>query len=494
MDFRFYYNAVAGNIFDGHRVKMILEDNSEHLLYFTPQNKIITEGCSHFSLSENINGVPYTPIYNIPYAISGWYVPASDQSFFDPMSVNYLAESFSWNHIDNSITSKAGAFPGKVGELRCVNHFLDYSDKDYTPPMIVPGQDQYGRHGDLRNKNYFSSIVEEDLKKDVFNIGFSFNIEELEEQYGRTYKSIWEDDNFRYLKGVRYPISSDKTIDHSKKISVSQTKNGLQIATNGADFRIKDDAAIAERSNFITQGIWQKGRVDNWYRWENISTGKVSTFPKSSNVLEVNMPEDLPSSFYFVDELLTLRSSSTSAGNVLLLPVYNDNNLNDYYFKVIQWNTSSSVPPASESLVFGYLGDGRLWKDKDANKWKFTFSSTTVTPPYKVGNSNVGHFECSGDLTPWSSTQTDGLAMYYVDGKGNTDNTVQIYIFPYRLYSSSYRGIPIPYLLGDERFRITTWNTKIGVYIRPRFKLYRDDYQKSNTYVCTESALYSIPV
>lgn len=494
MEFRFYYNAVAGNIFDGHIVKMILEDESEHLLYFTPQNKIIAEGCTHFSLSENVNGCPFTPIYNIPYATSGWYVPASDQSFFDPMSVNYLAASFSWNQIDNSITCKACAFPGTVGELRCVNHLLDYSDKEFTPPMIVPAQEQYGRHGDLRNKNYFSSIVEEDLKKDVFNLGFSYNIEEIEEQLGRTYKSIWEDDKYRYLQGVRYPISSDKTIDHSKKISVSQTKNGEQIATNGVEFQHKFDAEFAEMSKYITQGIWQKGRIDNWYRWENISTGKISTFPTSTNVLEVNMPEDLPSSFYFVDELLTLTSSTNSASNVLFLPVYNENDLNDYYFKVIKCPDTSSFPPASESLVFGYLGDGKLWKDKNANKWKFTFSSTTITPPNKVPNSNVGYFECSGDLTPWSTTREGGLAMYYVDGNGNTDNVVQIYIFPYRLYSSAYRGIPIPYLLGDERFRTTTWNTRIGVYIRPRFKLYRDDFQSSNTYVCTESAFYSIPV
>lgn len=474
MSFYIHYNDIIGNPYDRHRITLEF-DNGEKYDLICPATNYYS---NFFTIYENSNSEFYSPILNTVYTPSGNFQFSTDTSFFDPMSVNYICKSFTGDFND-SVTQKAHAYPCKLSGMLAMNHYISCRNTASITPFISPN----GRAWGSCYAQDFGSIVEEDLKKEIFNMGFTTNIEEIESQYNKSFSEICVDPAFHYMRGVRYPITSDPTIDANKKIALSMSRTGSNCCTKGPSYESSTTENSVENNKFFVKGI-ADGNSNNWWDFDDYS-GKVYPFHL--------VDDNLIQSFYFIDEMFTLEGINTSPsyGNIFLLPVYNYNNKKEFYFKTIYYSQNTQLPPTSENLLLSELGNMTLWKDTKNNKWMFTFSAQTICRNNMI-NSNVGHFECSGDKDPWATSKDNGLVMKYVDGFGNSDDVDRIYIYPYRMKSSSNFGPQIPYLKGDEYFESSSWYSRVGINIRPKYQLYKDDFMKMDTYVCVDSASYSI--
>lgn len=474
MSFYIYYNDIIGNPYDRHRITLEF-DNGEKYDLICPATNYYS---NYFTIYENSNSEFYSPILNTVYTPSGNFQFSTDTSFFDPMSVNYICKSFTGNFND-SVTQKAHAYPCKLSGMLAMNHYISCRNTEYITPFISPN----GRTWGSCYAQDFGSVVEEDLKKEIFNLGFTTNIEEIESQYNKLFSEICDDPAFNYMRGVRYPITSDPSIDANKKIALSMSRTGSNCCTKGPSYEYSTTENSVEYNKFFVKGF-NGGNSNNWWDFNDYS-GKVYPFQ--------SVDPDLIQQFYFVDEMFTLEgiNSSPSYGNIFLLPVYNYNNKEEVYFKTTYYATNTQLPPISGNLLVSELGNMTLWKDTENNKWMFTFSAQTICKKDKI-NSNVGHFECSGDKDPWASSKDNGLVMKYVDGFGHSDDIDRIYIYPYRMKSSSNFGPQVPYLKGDEYFESPSWYSRVGINIRPKYKLYKDDFMRQDSYVCVDPASYTI--
>lgn len=236
------------------------------------------------------------------------------------------------------------------------------------------------------------------------------------------------------------------------------------------------------------------GKTDNAWQFTNSVSGLYAIPPSSSWNKEVTYNQELPSSLFFADEIFRLQSSESDVGYTYLIPVYNENDEDEVYFTPIEIGTK--FPPSSENLFLSQLGKIRLYKDTEQNKWILNFTADTVS--YNgYYNSAVGHFECSGDRDPWSnptqeSFTENGLVLTYIDGKGVEHPDAYLKFYPRKFIG--YGFILIPYLLGDARFNASYWSGSAGRNIQPKYPLYKDDFQKVKTYVCSDSGSYTIPV
>jgi hypothetical protein len=423
------------------------------------------------------------------------------------MSVLCLANSYGKAYSSNQryfTTNKALAYPIKLSGMLAMNHYLQALNNK-TSPDHIQYWSSYTTVGDLREAR-FSSIVDESLKKEVFNYGISINIRNIEEQFNLTWNEIAEQSfdittnqnlKFAYLQGVRYPITSDANIDYDAKISLSFSKGDLQYATRGPEFVSIYNSPSQSNYNgdlyyqYVAQDKSKIGKTDNAWQFTNAVSG-LYRIPQSSTY-----NQELPSAIFFADEIFCVEGSE-SMDQVFLIPVYNENDENEVYFTPIEIGNESSsrFPPRSENLILSQLGKIRLFKDKEQNKWILNFTSDTVS--YKTFfNPAVGHFECSGDRDPWSNPrQADfnetGLVLTYIDGKGVENPNAYLKIYPRRFIGSG--SILIPYLLGDTRFNVSYWSSSTGRNIQPKYPLYKDDFQKVKTYVCSDSGSYTIPV
>lgn len=242
------------------------------------------------------------------------------------------------------------------------------------------------------------------------------------------------------------------------------------------------------------------GKTDNAWQFSNAVSGLYAIPPSSSYNKEVTYNRELPSSLFFADEIFYVEGSE-SIDYVYLIPVYNENNKDEVYFTPIRigYAGSSRFPPRSENLFLSQLGKIRLFKDKEQNKWILNFSADTVSFNSYYYNSAVGHFECSGDRNPWANPKEEsfnekGLVLTYIDGKGVENPNAYLKIYPRRFSGYNSGSILIPYLLGDTRFNASYWSDSTGRNIQPKYQLYKDDFQKVKTYVCSDSGSYTIPV
>lgn len=515
MKHKIYFNGVAGNNNDGYMIKYI-EGDKEWNFTLSPQIYSNSEGISNIKLHRLSNSVPFRPMINTAYTPSAFFEFTEDESFFDPMSILWLAKSYQGrSNIYYNVTNKALAFPMRYNDMVLTNHYLNgmYSSSYRAPtPYYIGYYGEQSYWGDLSRINA-SSVTEESLKKEVFNYGLSMNIEAIEKQTGLSWDSIVDQSydveknetlKYYYLIGVRYPISSDHNIDFDRKISLSHERgNSLsQAGSRGLVFtqHMTSTSNTGYNSNLVTEylvdGYTLKRKSDNWYLYNQ--GGKYT--PPTSGSYNTNpyMDQDLPSAIFLQDEVFNVKSNLTN-GNFYLIPVYNEHNEDEFYFTPIYIGSDyTSLPPSKESLYLSQLGVIRLVKNKELNKWILNFSSDTVAISYNY-NPKIGHFECDGDRDPWANPNDSdfsekGLVMRYIDGNGNPGNDADMLsIYPFKYYNSSYRGTFIPGLLGDIRYYYSYWQAMTGTNIRPRYALYRDDYQ-AKTYVCTESGAYTIPI
>jgi hypothetical protein len=513
MKYKFYYNAVAGNNNDGYMAKYVDENGKEFDFVVIPGSSTSTSDCISLRLSKNTASLYYLPYINTVYTPEAYFEWNEDTSFFDPMSVLSLSNSYGKSSSSNqkfSTTNKALAFPIKFNGMLAMNHYLQYLNNK-TSPDHIQYWNTYANIGDLREAR-FSSIVDESLKKEVFNYGISNNIRNIEEQFDMTWNEIAEQSfdittnkklKFAYLQGVRYPITSDANIDFDAKISLSFNKGNYQYATRGPEFKSIYNSPSQSYYNgdlyyqYVAQDQRRIGKTDNAWQFFNATSGIYSIPPSSTYNKDVTYNQELPSSLIFADEIFYVEGSE-SMDQVFLIPVYNENDENEVYFTPIEIGNESSsrFPPRSENLILSQLGKIRLFKDKEQNKWILNFTSDTVS--YKTFfNPAVGHFECSGDRDPWSNPrQADfnetGLVLTYIDGKGVENPNAYLKIYPRRFTGTG--SILIPSLLGDSRFNVSYWSSSTGRNIQPKYQLYSDDFQKVKTYVCSDSGSYTIPV
>ena len=246
MKHKFYYNAVAGNNNDGYVAKYVDENGKEFDFVVIPGSSTSTADCISLRLSKNTAALYYLPFINTVYTPSAFFEWNEDTSFFDPMSVLCLANSYGKSYTMQqrfSTTNKALAYPIKFNGMVAMNHYLQYLN-DKTSPDHIQYWNSYTYVGDLREAR-FSSIVAESLKKEVFNYGISTNIRNIEKQLNMSWDKIAEQSfdfennkslKFAYLVGVRYPITSDQNIDFDAKISLSFKKGEKQYAVRGPEF------------------------------------------------------------------------------------------------------------------------------------------------------------------------------------------------------------------------------------------------------------------
>lgn len=514
MKHKFYYNAVAGNNNDGYMAKYVDKNGKEFDFVVIPGASTSTADGTSLRLSKNTAVLYYLPFINTVYTTSAFFEYNEDTSFFDPMSVLSLANSYGKSityYSKQNTTNKALAFPIKSNNMLAMNHYLTALN-DKTTPDAIKYWNSYTYFGDLREAR-FSSVVDESLKKEVFNLGISINIKNIEDQLDMSWDEIAEQSfdyetnkrlKFGYIRGVRYPITSNENIDYDAKISLSFGKGDYQYATRGPEFRYIYNSPEQSSYNgdlyyqYVVQDIRQIGKTDNSWQFTNAPSGLYAIPPSSTYNKEVTYNQELPSSIFFADEIFRIESSENNLGDVFLIPVFNENDKDEVYFTPFEigYEGSSMFPPYSERLYLSQLGEIRLFKDKEQNKWILNFSADTVNYNGSY-NSAVGHFECSGDRDPWANpNEADftekGLVLTYIDGKGVENPNAYIKIYPRRFIGTG--SILIPYLLGDTRFNASYWSSSTGRNIQPKYPLYKDDFQKVKTYVCADSGSYTIPV
>lgn len=517
MKHKFYYNAVAGNNNDGYMAKYVDENENEFDFVVIPGTATSTSDCISLRLSKNTAALYYLPFINTVYTPSAYFEWNEDTSFFDPMSVLCLANSYGKSVTIQqkfSTTNKALAYPIKFNGMVAMNHYLQALNGKNAPDSIQYWN-SYTNVGDLREAR-FSSVVDESLKKEVFNYGISTNIRNIEEQFDMSWDEIAEQSfdfennkslKFSNLHGVRYPITSDQNIDFDARISLSFAKGNYQYAARGPKFETVNDSPSQSNYNgdlyyqYVAQDKRQIGKTDNAWQFSNVVSGIYSIPPSSLSNKEVTYNQELPSSLFFADEVFYVQGSEPLVDYVHLIPVYNENDEDEVYFTPIRIGNAmyNRFPPMSESLYLTQLGKIRLYKDKEQNKWILNFSADTVSFNSYYYNPAVGHFECSGDRDPWAnpneeSFNENGLVLTYIDGKGVEHPDAYLKIYPRRFSSYKNGSILIPCLLGDTRFNVGTWSDSIGRNIQPKYPLYEDDFQKVKTYVCADSGSYTIPV
>lgn len=510
---KFYYNAVAGNNNDGYLAKYVDENGNEFDFNVIPGSSTSTSDGISLRLAKNTAVLYYLPYINTVYTPSAHFEWNEDISFFDPMSVLSLANSYGKSVVANSkqnTTNKGLAFPIKLNDMLAMNHYLNAANYK-TAPDSIKYWSSYSDFGDLRQAR-FSSVVDESLKKEVFNFGVSINISHIEQQLAMSWEDIAEQSfdfensqnlKFAYLQGVRYPITSDETLDYDAKISLSFGKGEYQYAARGPEFRYIYNSPSQSYYNgdlyyqYVAQDKTGYGKTDNAWQFTNATSGLYTIPPSSTYNVESTYNSELPSAIFFGDEIFNVESSETM-DDVFLIPVYNENDEDEVYFTAIEIGDERSCrfPPSTENLLLSQLGKIRLFKDTIQNKWILNFSADTIS--YNgYFNSAVGHFECSGDRDPWSnpnqeSFNENGLFLTYIDGKGIEHPEAFLKIYPRRFTDPG--TLLIPYLLGDIRFTVDYWSDSTGRNIQPKYPLYKADFQKVKTYVCADSGSYTIPV
>lgn len=474
MKHKFYYNAVAGNNNDGYMAKYVDENGKEFDFNVIPGNSTGTDGVTSIRLNKNTAVCYYLPYINTIYTPSAFFEWNEDSSFFDPMSVLSLANSYRRSSLYNSrqnITNKALAFPIKSNDMLAMNHYLTALN-DKTSPDAISYWNSYSYFGDLRQAR-FSSIVDSSLKKEIFNLGVSINISNIEDQLDMSWDEIAEksydfDQNaplkFAYIQGVRYPITSDENIDYDEKISLSFNKGNYQYATRGPEFRYIYNYPSESTYNgdlyyqYVVQDQSRIGKTDNAWQFTNATSGVYTIPPSSYYNKEVTYNSELPKTILFADEVFRIDDPEYMS-EAFLIPVFNENDENEVYFTAIEIGdpTYDSFPPESENLLLSQLGEIRLFKDKEKNKWILNFSADTVS--YNgYYNSAVGHFECSGDRDPWTNPNDSdfnqkGLYLTYFDGKGVEYPDTYLRIYPRRFKAPGYSSG-------------RTWNYFNSIFIR----------------------------
>lgn len=480
---KIYFNHVSGNRYEGYPLKYVNENNEEFDLIVTPS---INPEFGNIHRLRLVNCIPYKFGINTILTPSGVVETAEDMSFFDPMSVGCIQRSIPWKG-NNTSANYALAFPGMVsGDFVVGNHHLSKSigsnsNRNYS---IFPNV-SWNYYGDP-NETSLNSVVLEEFKKDLFTIGESTNIEAFESQYGMPWNEICNDEYLSGISWLKYVISSnDDVIDSYISLSYGR-KDSPHFLADGPEFSSPNYNNPKYSETRVEDSKFYGGIEDTWNYSYNGNYEKIS---QSEFVPEVNYSEGLPSStFKFIDEIFLISDTYRPQLN-LMLPIFNDNNTDEYYFVLFY---SSATLPAMEPpyIDLKYMGKTRLYKNEEKKKWILDFATPFKLPTYGNKSSTylAGHYECDSSIDPWKGE----MLLNYVNSRGEL-TAEKIRLWKYNKFNSSTDGIAIPEFLGDTRFSESNYVMTTGIHIRNMNQnFYPDNFFKENNYVCTDSGSYTI--
>jgi hypothetical protein len=504
------FNYITGNRFDGYVVTYFKDNGEEINLTLHPYN-------NYLYYEKNLNfDFPYLPKYNTMFTGPVYFESSPDESFFDPYSVSYLSNSSFVRTRSNittpvlTMTNKAFAYPLRYQNFVKTNHYLndfyfergDY-DRIYTQYNVY--NTEKGSSVEVNCERRIS-IVEEQYIKESFATQLSMSIPEIETQLGKGYKDILKDSALSSVTYVKTIVATTESpLDHNTKLSLSfqgsYTREYYEYKQNfvpsGAVFPSDDPAQyvpIIQNDEKMTDVY-----IPNYFEMDyedpyNSPKGTGFEIPTSGdNIKIVEKTEGLPDYISFRDTIFVLDDFENGA-MMILLPVFNEDNMDDFYLQNVKTGLNYHLPPLSAGLLTQDLRRVRLKKDVEGQKWILEFSTSATSE-----NSQIGHFEAPITFDPWKNIvdaegnlNMDNLFyMYYVDQDGVANYDAVIAIYRYIFYGGVV-GPCIPELFGDNRFNTNAiGSADKGTYLKPNYKIYDDGYQKS-TYVACDIASYSI--
>jgi hypothetical protein len=233
--------------------------------------------------------------------------------------------------------------------------------------------------------------------------------------------------------------------------------------------------------------------IDNEYTIKSAS-GMYITPTTNNQIKEVVIDEDLPPSIHLVDEVFTLSSAVSEKDGVLFVPIYNEFNTDEFYLAPFKSSYSVELPPADENgkyLKISNLMPYRVIKEDDG-MWRMRFSSSTL---YYDSSclTEIGYYEGTGD--PHKGPDDGCLELHYVSPTSEVISDATIKIYPqYYTTSAPASGVFIPFFLtNDRRYRSgSIYTSYVGNLISPDQPLHIMNDYNEDTYVCSDSATYTI--
>lgn len=327
---KIYFNHVSGNRYEGYPVRYINEYGNEFNLIITPSD-VSTNAVGNIHRHKLVNNVPCNIGINTVITPSATVQFAENMEFFDPMSVNYIQKTIPWK-VGEGHANFAFAFPGKINVdnetyIACNHNLTDDTQTVSNRIFINNTWQNYGDPG----QSIINSIIAEEYKKDVFNIGYSSNIFEISEQYNKSINEIFDtiDDPAKLLY-VRYPISSNENVDPSK-VSLSYCYYNQHVIPSGnqpyfAGSYWEDNYS----GNAVFDPYYYGGIEDTWaFEWDGLYMGLVSVGGKYSDGLP-------PEYFLFIEDAYYAENADGETYFNLWRKIVNENSEKDdeYYYQL----------------------------------------------------------------------------------------------------------------------------------------------------------------
>ena len=487
---KLYYNHICGNNYEGYPLKYV-NDNDEEFDFKVVASVETTENIGNIHIAKFVNNVPKKIAVKTAIT-SGMAEFASNMSFFDPMSVSCIGRSKKLPY-KNEHANFAFAFPGALpGGFYALNHHLSEHvgyDNYYSPVTIFP-RVSWNVYGDPRYTQYFS-VVPEEYKKDLFTMGRSTNILTMEEQFGKSWDEICDDKSLSSLYVTKYAISTNEFVN-DERISLSYGSY-KHIVPRGGEWESTQYDNPYYNVGVIDDSRAYGGFEDTWVWYDD---GIYKAITSGRYAPEVKYSEGLPSaSFKFVDEVFILTQSNSIYQNNLMLPIFNDNDMDELFITLFGFTNSSSIPCniSPYNIYLAYTGKTKIYKNKEKEKWILDFAT-----PFKMRSAsddrtyNAGHYECPLSASPWDTP--NNMKFTYINPQGKAESSPSVKLWRYDEKGYSTQGVPIPEFLGDKRFAYHhTFENFTGIHARKSDQLfYPDNFFKNKGYVCTDSGSYTI--
>lgn len=484
------FNNVIGNKQLGYPFTFINDEGEEFTFILSPSIYSAEYGfIRKYSFLNRTTGVP---MINTALTPSAYFKSAPDMSYFDPVGVLSIARTENAGNTHEIMANLAFAFPLQYKKVNSDGSEEVYYAQNHSLANTVRYDITNLNYGVQSDNNWgklietsFSSVTIDEYKKDFFCYSVSTSRDELCEIYDIDWYDTFEDAQLSRAASISYTLASTET-------------------------PLPPDAKIALTTNYrygmIPSGISSPvGRllkysmIDNEYTIKSASGMYIS--PTTNNqIKEVVIDEGLPSSIHFVDTVFTLSSAVDGTDGVLFVPIYNEFNTDEFYLAPFKSIYDAELPPiktggiANENgryLKISNLIPYRVIKEDDG-KWRMRFSSNTLYYD-STCLTEIGYYEGTGD--PYKGPDDGCLELYYVSPTSGVISDAKIKIYPqYYTTSVPASGVFIPYFLTrDSRYRSgSKYSSYVGHFISPDQPLHiMNDYHE-DTYVCSDSATYTI--
>lgn len=438
------FNNITQNIHELYRVNYTNNEGKEVKVKISPEFSILEEFCNPNAPQQITYGTNFIP--------SGYFSFAEDTSFFNPFSIMSLVNVETYDYTKSiSYTNKAFAFPVKKDNYVKIN-YLASLNKDTDSYLGFPYNFITAKSSGLSNEANVA-IVNEKYKKHSFTRSFSKNIEEIEEQAGKSWMELLEENKAPYA--ALYPISTSDSITYESEVAYNTANQD----ENNWNFQQPRGLRFAKANNesFNYSCSKKEKYTDVWYN-EN------GTYTKNDEITytEFNENMHLINDVYYITQL----------NEVYLMELYNSNDKDDYYYQSFYSDGFNKFPGVNAS----YNELGKIVLKKINNKWRMVFSSSTFYDADDDRFGYVGYYEGEGN-------PRNGINLYYYTPIENVKTDYYITVRKYGKYF-------IPKITDEPKFQTTS--TIDAVKMNPATIALLPNNNDKNYYICTDSASYSI--